>query len=228
MKALVVEDNPDVTEFVSLALQVCWPDIKVAHTHLGGAAAQLLKTEYPDFVILDLNLPDISGFEVLRQIRLLSTIPVIIVTVRDAEADIVKGLEWGADEYIVKPFRQLALVARVRAALRSRNYNSGANDLVFLGSLRFDPSAGQLFSESAKVLLTRTECLILRTLVKHAGHLVTYSQLAESVWGGTYEHAADTLRVYIRRLRTKVDTNFPGELVIRARPSLGYSLEAPA
>ena len=228
MKALVVEDNPDVTEFVDIALQVCWPEIKIAQTHLGGAAAELVKTECPDFVILDLNLPDISGFEVLRQIRLLSTMPVIIVTVRDDEADIVKGLEWGADEYIVKPFGQLALVARVRAALRSRNYLSGANDLILLGPLRFDPSAGQLVSESTRVLLTRTECLILRALVKRAGHVVTYSQLAESVWGGTYDHATDTLRVYIRRLRTKVETNFPGELIIRARSGLGYSLEARA
>jgi two-component system response regulator VicR len=228
MKALVVEDNADVTEFVSIALQVCWPDIKIARTHLGGAAAELVKAESPDFVILDLNLPDISGFEVLRQIRLSSTIPVIIVTVRDDEADIVKGLEWGADEYILKPFGQLALMARVRAALRSRNYNSGANDLVFLGPLRFDPSAGQLFSGPTKVLLTRTECLILRALIKRAGHLVTYSQLAESVWGGTYDHAADTLRVYIRRLRNKVEANFPGKLIIRSRPGLGYSLEALA
>ena len=109
-----------------------------------------------------------------------------------------------------------------------RNYNSGGDDLVFLGSLRFDSSAGQLLSGPTKVLLTRTECLILRALIKRAGHLVTYSQLAESVWGGTYDHAADTLRVYIRRLRNKVEANFPGKLIIRTRPGLGYSLEAPA
>ena len=227
MKALVVEDNLDVMEFVSIALKVGWPDIKVVHTHLGGAAAELLKSERPDFVLLDLNLPDVSGFEVVRQIRLLSTVPIIIITVRDDEADIVKGLEWGADEYVVKPFGQLALLARVRAVLRSRSYPSGADDLILFGPLQFHLSTGQLVYGPTTVLLTRTESLILRALIKRAGHVLTYSQLAESVWGGTYDGSNDTLRVYVRRLRTKVETNFPGKLIIRAKPGLGYFVEAP-
>ncbi|MBN1643866.1 MAG: response regulator, partial [Dehalococcoidales bacterium] len=107
MKVLVIEDDKEIVDAISLAFQIRWPEAKVISTRLGQKGVEFVETEQPDIVILDLGLPDITGFEVLRQIRRFSTVPTIILTVRTEESDVVKGLEWGADDYITKPFRQL-------------------------------------------------------------------------------------------------------------------------
>ena len=118
MKVLVIEDDKEIVDAISLAFQIRWPEAKVISTRLGQKGVELVESESPDIVILDLGLPDIAGFEVLRQIRLFSAVPTIILTVRAEEADVVKGLEWGADDYITKPFRQLELLARVKSMIR--------------------------------------------------------------------------------------------------------------
>jgi len=105
MKILIIEDDSEIVEVVSLAFQMRWPDVELIYTHLGEKGPELVESEHPDAVILDLGLPDINGFEVLKQIRGFSEVPVLILTVRGDEADIVKGLEWGADDYMIKPFR---------------------------------------------------------------------------------------------------------------------------
>ena len=118
MKVLIVEDDKEIVDAITLAFQIRWPEAKVVSTRLGRKGVELVESENPDIVILDLGLPDISGFEVLNQTRLFSHVPIIILTVRADEADVVKGLEWGADDYILKPFRQLELLARVKALIR--------------------------------------------------------------------------------------------------------------
>ncbi|MFC1953772.1 response regulator transcription factor [Chloroflexota bacterium] len=226
MKILIIEDDPEIVEVVSLAFQMRWPDVDLVSTHLGEKGPELVENEHPDAVILDLGLPDINGFDVLKQIRVFSEVPVLILTVRGDEADIVKGLEWGADDYMVKPFRQLELMSRVRALTRRSGSFDKVTPLVS-GQFRFEPDTGQLTHYEKKINLTRTESYILQHLMQNAGRVVTYSSLAEEVWGQDYPDATDSLRVYIRRLREKVEENPSNPQIILNRPGVGYQLNNP-
>ena len=225
MKVLIVEDDNEIVEFISLAFETGWPGAEMVTTHHGRHAVELVESESPDIVILDLGLPDIDGFDVLKQIRLFSTVPIIITTVRDNEADIVKGLEWGAEEYVPKPFGQLELLARVRTVLRSRRSSESADTTVICGPLRLNGPSGQLVYASNKIQLTRTESLILHLLIKNTSQVVTFLEIAETIWGDAYPNAADTLRVYISRLRVKLSTIAQQKVSIKSRPGVGYFLE---
>lgn len=118
MKVLIIEDDRDSVESAMQELEIRWHGARIISTNLGGKGIVMVESEAPDAVILELVLPDISGFDVLKEIRQFSDVPVIILTIRKEEADIVKGLEWGADDYIVKPFQQFELLARLRAVVR--------------------------------------------------------------------------------------------------------------
>ena len=226
MKVLVIEDDKETVEIISLAFQIRWPEAKLISTGLGEEGPELVEKESPDVVILDLGLPDISGFEVLRQIRLFSTVPIIILTVREDEAYVVKGLEWGADEYVIKPFRQLELLSRVKAVIRSRHPKQ--LDLpVELGDLHLDPSVRRIYHSGREIALTRTECLILQQMMRNAGHVLTHSSLAETVWGDDYPGADQALRVYVRRLREKLEADPYNPELILTKVGVGYSMAKP-
>ncbi len=222
MKVLLIEDDREIIEAISLAFQIRWPEAKLISTRLGEKGVMLVESEEPDIVILDLGLPDINGFEVLRQIRLFSNVPTIILTVRSDETDVVKGLEWGADDYIIKPFRQMELLARVKALIRRRS--DSEQEQVNSGPLRLDTTTGQLYYHEKEITLTVTESLILGHLMKNAGHVVTHSRLAEAVWGDDYPGAADSLKVHIRRIREKVEANPSHPELILTRTGIGYLL----
>lgn len=122
MKVLIIEDDQETVEVISLAFKMRWPEAELISAKLGEEGLQLLESESPQAVILDLGLPDISGFEVLRQIRNVSKVPVVIISVRRDEAIVVKAIEYGADEYITKPFRQLALLDKVKELIQKNAY----------------------------------------------------------------------------------------------------------
>jgi len=225
MKVLLIEDDREIIDAISLAFQIRWPEAKLVSTRLGQKGVELVETESPDIVILDLGLPDINGFEVLRQIRLFSDVPTIILTVRSEEADIVKGLEWGADDYITKPFRQLEFLARVRALIRRQA--GGDQELITFGPLRLDLTTGQLHHDAREISLTVTESRIMGHLMKNGGRAVTHASLAEAVWGDDYPGAADSLKVHIRRLREKVEENPSSPRLILTRTGVGYFLAKP-
>lgn len=227
MKVLMIEDDTEIVETVSLAFQIRWPDAKLASSRLGEQGIELAESESPDIVILDLGLPDISGFDVLKQIRLFSSVPILILTVRSDEADVVKGLEWGADDYLVKPFRQLELLARVKALTR-RKSPPGEEEQLAYGQLSLNPSTRQLFYGEKEISLTCTEGHILHHLMRNAGHVVTHSSLAEAVWGEDYEGATDSLKVYIRRLREKLEADPSHPQLILAKSGVGYLLTKPS
>ncbi|MFC1965530.1 response regulator transcription factor [Chloroflexota bacterium] len=226
MKVLIVEDDQEIVEVVSLAFKIRWPEVKLVSTNLGERGAQLVENENPDVVILDLGLPDISGFEVLKQIRLFSDVPILILTVRADESDVVRGLESGADDYMVKPFRQLELLSRIKALVRRRDSFDKEMPLA-CGQLHFDPSTRQLNQGEREVNLTRTEGSILYNLMKNEGKVVPYPRLAESVWGDDYPDATENLRVYIRRLREKIETDPSNPKIILNVASVGYLLSKP-
>ncbi len=225
MKVLLIEDDREIVDAISLAFQIRWPEARLISTRLGQKGVELVESEQPDIVILDLGLPDISGFEVLRQIRLFSQVPTIILTVRSEEADIVKGLEWGADDYIVKPFRQLEFLARVRALIR-RQGAAEAETLTF-GPMHLDTTTGQLTLAGREIALTVTESRIMAHLMRNGGRAVTHASLAEAVWGDDYPGSSDSLKVHIRRLREKIEDDPSHPRYILTRTGVGYFLARP-
>jgi len=225
-KVLIIEDDQEIVSFVSVAFQMRWPEAQLISSSLGEEGLELVETENPDLVILDLGLPDISGFEVLRQIRLFSSVPVVILTVRADEADMVKGLEWGADDYVVKPFRQLELLARLKVQLR-KQIPPGEEAPIICGSLRLDPSTYQLTYGGKEISLTIVEGRIMQYLMQNAGHVITHSRLAEAVWEEDHPGAVDSLRVYIRYLREKLEEDPSHPQLILTKVGIGYSLAKP-
>jgi two-component system response regulator VicR len=223
MKVLVIEDDREIVEIITLAFEIRWPDVNLISTHLGENGIQLVEDENPDIVIIDLGLPDISGFDVLKEIRTFSKVPILILTVRGEEADIVKGLEWGADDYMTKPFRQLELLSRIRALTRRAGSIDDEEPLV-CGELRFNPVTRQLLYGKTEINLTRTEGSILHFLMKNAGRVATYSSLAEAVWGEDYPDSVESLRVYIRRLREKIEPDPDNPQIILTKMGVGYML----
>ncbi|MFC1988741.1 response regulator transcription factor [Chloroflexota bacterium] len=223
MKILIIEDDTEIQEVVAMVFKMRWPDADLVFSKLGEEGIELVERENPDIVILDLGLPDISGFDVLKQVRMFSKIPILILTARGDESDIVAGLEWGADDYLVKPFRQLELMARVKALIRRASSFDDQVPLVH-GQFRFEPTTGQLIYEDREIDVTRTESFILQHLLRNAGKVVTYSSLAEEVWGLDYPDAVHSLRVYVRRLREKVEDDPGNPQIILNKPGIGYMM----
>ena len=205
MKVLIIEDTHSIVETISLAIEMRWPNAKIVSSTHGEQGIDMAESEQPDVIILDLGLPDISGFDVLKRIRLFSDVPILIVTVRSDEADIVKGLEWGADDYIIKPFKQLELLARIKGIMR--RHNLGAENPLTCGQLRFEPRSLRLMSEKNEIQLSRTEGLILERLMKNSGNVVSYASLAEAMWGGDFPEASNSIKVHIRHLREKLEAD---------------------
>jgi two-component system response regulator VicR len=223
LKILVIEDDQQIVEAISLAFQIRWPEATLVSTNQGERGIDLVESEKPDIVILDLGLPDINGYDVLKQIRLFSDIPILILTARSEESDIVKGLEWGADDYMLKPFRQLELLSRIRALTRRRS-NVDTDTPMTIGPLVFNPSTGQLSFNQKNISLTPTEGRILNHLMRNAGQVVSHSSLADAVWGEDYPGAVDSLKVYIRRLREKLEIQPQQPQLIITKAGVGYLL----
>jgi two-component system KDP operon response regulator KdpE len=223
MKVLIIEDDSQIVEAISLSFQIRWPEAKVVPTARGESGIEIVRVEKPDVIILDLGLPDISGFEVLKRIRLFSNVPILILTVMADESDKVKGLEWGADDYVTKPFKQLELLARVKALLR-RQAPIHEGVPIVCGHLRFNPTTFQFHNGDGEVNLTRTEGVIIHHLMRTPGQVATHSSLAEVIWGTDYPDAANSLKVYIRRLREKLEADPSQPQLILTKPGIGYFL----
>jgi DNA-binding response OmpR family regulator len=228
MKILIIEDDSKIIESIRFVFQVGWPEVKIISTRHGEEGLEMVENESPQLVILDLGLPDIEGFEVLRQIRLFSNIPVVILTVSGEEENIIKGLELGADEYITKPFKPLELIARVKKALKSHLVTkSGAEISLDYGNLRIFVSEQKVQIDNKTIKLTSTESLILKYLASNAGMAVPNEALAEHIWGNTYPDCNKAIRVYIRQLRKKLEKDADNPQLIITRPGIGYMLIKP-
>lgn len=222
MKVLLIECDREITDAISLAFQIRWPEAEVVSTRLGQKGLELIESESPDIIILDLSLPDISGFEVLREYRRFSNVPTIFLTVRSDEVDIVKGLEWGADDYIIKPFRQLEFLVRVKALIRQQSYPK--QETISSGQLRLETATGQLDNCGKEVVLTTIESLILAHLMRNAGNIIKRSNLVEAVWGEDYPGSVDSLKVHIGRLREKIEPDPSNPKLILSKSGVGYFL----
>jgi len=226
-KILLIEDDCEIVNSIEATFQLQWPEVLLISTRLGEEGVDLVETENPDIVILDICLPDISGLDVLRQIRLFSSVPVIIVTVRSSKTDVLKGLEWGADDYIVKPFDRLELLARIRVQLRRRTA-SDDNVPLICGPMRFDRSTCQLKLGQKEISLTSIEGDILYCLMNNVGRVVTYNQLEQTVWGEDRTGFMSILRVYIKRLREGIEADPKNPSLLMNKRGIGYYLVKPA
>ena len=220
-KVLIIEDNPEIVEAVSLALQIRWPGITIVTSSKGAPTSELIDKETPNLVILDLYLPDISGYDVLKQLRVFSDIPVVILTVRSEESDIVKGLELGADDYMIKPFRQLELLARIQAVLR-RHMLDDENEIIKCGSSILNTGERILTFKDISYYLSGSETHILRRLMNNAGHVVSRRILSEELWGDDYPEFYVNLKTHIRRLREKIEQDPSQPKLIITRKGVGY------
>ncbi len=230
MKVVVVDDSPEIIEVVSLCFQLRWSDASLVSAPTGAAGLELIETESPDIVILDIGLPDMEGFEVLREIRRFSQVPVIMLTVRGEDIDIARGLEMGADDYITKPFSHIELVARVQAVLRRTQGTAVSSEErpFSSGKLFVDFTGNEVKVDGKPVKLTSTELKLLYLLIRNEGRLVTHEGLLSKIWGETYADARDLLRVHIQHLRQKLGDSVESPGIIVTEHGMGYKFVRPS
>jgi DNA-binding response OmpR family regulator len=185
MKALLIEDDPKIQEIISVYLKARWPKLEVISTFEGKKGIELSESRKPDIIILDLNLPDMDGLEVLREVRSFSLVPIIILTVRGEEEDIIEGLELGADDYMVKPFRPAELLARIQAVLRRALLPElKSKPPLNLGELIIDPGKREVVLKGKDIKLSPTEYNLLYLLARNEGRVLTHELLLKKGVGG--------------------------------------------
>lgn len=229
MKILLIDDDSDVTESVRLGFGLQWREVELLSAPNGDEGLRLLEEERPDLVLLDVGLPRRDGYEILRELRAFTDVPVIMLTARDDVADKVKGLELGADDYMTKPFDHLELLARVRAVLRRLDLKSPKSRVPSFrsGPLEIDFDAQEARLDGEHVQLTPTEYRLLEDLARNAGWVVPHATLLARVWGREYVDELDYLRVYVRRLREKLGDDPARPRYIRTERGVGYRFIAP-
>ena len=221
LRVLIVDDEHAIRRFLRASLAAHGYAVYEAAT--GEEALQAVITARPDIVILDLGLPDIDGLEVTRRLREWSAMPVMILSVRNDEAEKIQALDAGADDYLTKPFGVGELLARLRVALRHRTPESGDATMT-AGELAIDVSRRLVTLGGEQVQLTPTEYDLLRVLMTHAGKVLTHRQLLREVWGAAYEAETHLLRVNISNLRRKIEPEPARPHFILNEPGVGYRL----
>jgi two-component system, OmpR family, KDP operon response regulator KdpE len=221
-RALLVEDDPNIVDLIRANLAVRGFETIVSTD--GVDALALLDTEEPDIVLVDLMLPEADGFDLCRRIRERSSVAVIVVSARGGERDKVTALNVGADDYMTKPFSVEELLARISATLRRTRANGLAEPgpaVVTAGDIRIDLTRQQVTKAGQTVHLTPTEFALLRELVTNRGKLLSHAHLLRRVWGPGYQTEIEYVRVYVRRLRAKLESD-GGEPLILTAPRAGY------
>jgi two-component system KDP operon response regulator KdpE len=218
---LVVDDEIQIQRLLDLTLKSNGYKVLIANTAEDGV--RRAEMDRPELTILDLGLPDMDGLEVLKGIRQWSSMPILIVSVRDSESDIVSCLDAGADDYLIKPFRTKELLARVRAALRHRP-GQPVGDLFESRGLSVDLSARTVKKSGVAVKLTVTEFALLSLLIRYAGKVLTHKFILEQVWGPAHADETQYTRVYVGQLRKKIEDDPANPKLILTESGIGYRL----
>ncbi len=218
---LIIDDEVQIRRLLDVSLSSAGYVVHGAET--GEEGLRQAAAVRPDAVLLDLGLPDMDGHVVLRRLREWSAVPVIILSVRATERDIVQALDAGADDYLTKPFRTGELLARVRTALR-RQQSADGETVFTADSLTVDLAARIVRNRGEIVKLTPIEYALLALLVKHAGKVLTQKFILQQVWGPTYEEESQYLRVHIAHLRKKVEDDPSSPRLIITESGVGYRL----
>ena len=221
-RVLVVDDEPQILRALGINLRARGYDVDLAPD--GERALDVAARHHPDVVVLDLGLPGIDGVDVIRGIRGWSQVPIVVLSVRDAEGDKVAALDAGADDYVTKPFGMDELLARLRAALR-RTVPAEEEALVETADFTIDLAAKKVRRDGEEVRLTPTEWHLVEVLVRNRGRLVAQRQLLQEVWGPQYHDETNYLRVFMAQVRRKLEPDPSHPLYLITEPGMGYRFD---
>ncbi len=221
-KILIVDDEPRMAQFITMNLKL--EDFNTISAANGYEALEKVTKEMPDLILLDIMMPDMDGFETLKKIREISSIPVIFLSVKGEEYDRVRGLDLGADDYITKPFSNRELVSRIKAVLRRTEpeTNNRKSEIVVDSELKIDFDQPKVFVRGHEVKLRPTEYRLLYQLVSNPGKLLTHETLLARVWGPEYRDEDQYVRLYITYLRQKIEKDPKNPKYILSERGLGY------
>ena len=219
---VVIEDEPQIRRFLRAALVSQGYRFHEAAT--GRDGLNEAATRQPDVIILDLGLPDLDGLEIIRRVREWTSVPIIVLSVRSSEAQKVHLLELGADDYVVKPFGMAELLARVRVALRRQMRAVSGEPTVKAGPLTIDLAARAVMLNDKRLTLTPKEYRLLQVLAQHAGNVVTHQHLLKEVWGSIHVHDTHYLRIFVRKLRQKIEPRPDSPKILVTELGVGYRL----
>jgi two-component system KDP operon response regulator KdpE len=219
---LLVDDEVQIRRFLRAGFEMDGFAVRDAENGNEGIKNATLRP--PDLIILDLALPDIDGAEVLARLRSWSNVPVIVLSVRSSEDDKVKLLQLGADDYVVKPFGMAELLARSHAAIRRHTRNQSGDPVVNLGRLSIDLANRAVFIQGERLSLTRKEFRLLQILAQHAGNVVTHGQLLNEIWGAGHDQDSHYLRIFVRKLRQKIEIDPTQPRLLLTELGVGYRL----
>jgi two-component system KDP operon response regulator KdpE len=219
-RILLIEDDPGIRKFLRVALEA--QGFTMEEEALGKGGIAKAATAQPDLIVLDLGLPDMDGKAVIARIREWSKVPILILSVRQAEDEKVAALDAGANDYVVKPFGIAEMLARVRALLRSASGGAAPETEITRRDLRIDLARHEVVLAGAPLKLTRKEFDLLALLARNAGRIVTHRQLLADVWGPAHEHDLQYLRVFVGRLRAKLGDDPAAPRFILNEPGVGY------
>lgn len=226
MKVLIVDDEPDVRALVASALGYANVDVEVVEAGDGDEALRAAREARPDIIVLDLAMPARDGFSVLEELRRGSITPVIVLTARGLEHDKIRGLELGADDYMVKPFSPRELVARIQAVVRRTAATALRPGAIERGPLRIDLAARRVFLTGREIHLTPIEFNLLVELASRPGEAISHEALLTKVWGPEYRTEGHYLKVYVGRLRDKLATEPASPDLIETVRGVGYRFSA--
>jgi two-component system KDP operon response regulator KdpE len=219
-RILVIDDEAQIRRFLDIGLRAEGYDVLLAANAAEGLA--LAATQSPDLVILDIGLPDMEGHDVLAELRQWSRLPVLMLSVRDAESEKVRALDRGANDYVTKPFGIQELMARLRALLRNRPGEPELPPRYDDGRLAVDMARREVHLDGAPLSLTRKEYAVLVLLLRHSGRVVTQQQLLREVWGATHVQDTHYLRIVLGKLRQKLGDDSVSPRWLKTEPGVGY------
>jgi two-component system KDP operon response regulator KdpE len=227
-RILVVDDEPQIGRMLKTVLGAHGHTVLVVED--GRSAVAQSAVWQPEVIVLDLGLPGLDGLEVIRRVRARSRVPIIVLTVRDAEQDKVTALDLGADDYLTKPFGMDELLARLRVALRNAVWRAVSDDSATLsfGALQIDRARRLVTLGGQEVKLTPTEYELLTLLAGSAGKVLTHQHILTTIWGAGAAQDVPTLRVFITQLRKKIEPDSAQPTLIRNEPGIGYRFQPPA
>ena len=223
-KALVVDDEKVIVKGIKFSLEQ--DDIVVDCAYDGQEALDKARANEYDIILLDVMLPIMTGFEVCQQIREFSNVPIIMLTAKGDDMDKILGLEYGADDYITKPFNILEVKARIKAIMRRASKNAGSKDVITYGDLKLNEEYRRVFVGSKEINVTSREYELLELLASNPGKVYSREELLTTIWGTEYTGDARTVDVHIRRLREKLESNPSEPRYVRTKWGSGYYFQA--
>jgi two-component system KDP operon response regulator KdpE len=228
-RILVADDEPQITRVLRTGLTTRGYEVRVAAD--GQSALDTFNDWHPDLVLTDLSMPDMNGIELCRHLRLISQVPIIVLSVRGEEKMKVAALDAGADDYVTKPFSMEELLARMRAALRrtpSVSTTDGESMVLEAGDFRLDLETRRVTVGAREIHLTPKELEVLAHLMRHAGKVLTHRALLAAIWGGNYVEQTEYLRVFVGQLRKKIEPDPATPRYILTEPWIGYRFDPGA